>query len=214
LVLPLVQAGTEFAIYNWLADEHTDAYVAVELRGPDGQSVKPVDRFYRFSHSIDVYAPTQLICSGASQFYANTDRSRALLRTWAKVIDEHPGVADDQCLDWAFNFRISEAQRPKSLWFDKAYARYLFWIFSRPVIDHPQFPAPGRPPAAPHVPLPANPRFRAEAAEMRAEKPLVPRDCLIDTHLKRLLRSQESRAQPGRMEAIDVGPLLQELYLS
>jgi hypothetical protein len=214
LILPLIQAGTEFAIYNWLADEHTDAYVAVELRGPGGQPVKPVDRFFRFSHSIDAYDPAQLICSGASQFYANTERSRALLRAWATVIDEHPGVVDDQCLDWAFNFRLSEAQRPKSLWFDKAYARYLFWIFSRPVIDHPQFPAPGRPPAASLVPLPANPRFRAERVEMRAAAPLLPRDCLIDTQLKRLLRPQESRAQPGRMEAIDIGPLLQELYLS
>lgn len=213
LIGSLIEAGTEFAIYNWLADQHTDAYAPVELRGPDGQAVKPANRFFRFSHSIDAYAPTQLICSGATQFYANSPAARALLETWAAVIDEHPGVEDDQCLDWAFNFRLSDAQRPKSLWLDKAYARYLFWIFSRPVIDHPQFPDGARPRMAPYKPLPTNPRFRVELAEMRTVAPMLPRDCLIDTQLKRLLRPQASQTQPGQMEAVDIGPLLQGLYL-
>jgi hypothetical protein len=213
LIRSLVEAGTEFAIYNWLADEHTDAYAPVELRGPDGQAVKPANRFFRFSHSIDAYSPTQLICSGATQLYANTPAARALLNVWAAVIDEHPGVEDDQCLDWAFNFRMPDAPRPKTQWLDKAYARYLFWIFSRPVIDHPQFPAGARPHTAPYRPLPASPRFRAELAETRVAAQLVPRDCFIDTQLKRLLRSQASRAKPGQMEAVDIGPLLQELSL-
>jgi hypothetical protein len=214
VIRSLIEAGTEFAIYNWLADEHTDAYAPVELRGPDGQAVKPANRFFRFSHSIDAYSPTQLICSGATQLYANTPGARALLEAWATVIDEHPGVEDDQCLDWAYNFRISDALRPRSQWLDKAYARYLFWIFTRPVIDHPQFPAGSRPRTPPYKPLPASPRFRAELAQARAIAPLLPRDCLIDTQLKRLLRPQASRAQPGKMEAVDIGPLPQELYLS
>jgi hypothetical protein len=214
LIRSFIEAGTEFAIYNWLADEHTDAYAPVELRGPDGQALKPANRFFRFSHSIDAYSRTQLICSGATQLYANTPAARALLETWAAVIDEHPGVEDDQCLDWTFNFRLTEAHRPKSLWLDKAYARYLFWIFSRPVIDHPQFPAGRRPRTAPYTPLPAGPRFRAELAETRADARLLPRDCLIDTQLKRLLRSQPSRSQPGQMEAVDIGPLLREFFLA
>jgi hypothetical protein len=213
LIRCLVEAGTEFAIYNWLADEHTDAFVPVELRGADGQVVKPADRFYRFWYSIDAFSPTQLVCSGATQFYANTAASRALLDTWAAVIAEHPGVADDQCLDVAFNFRLPAERKPKALWLDKAYARYLFWIYARPVIDHPQIPAGKRLPTAPHVPLPAGPRYHLQLAEMRTDARLLPRDCLIDTQRKRLLRSQPSAAQPGQVEAVDIGPLLQELYL-
>ena len=213
LIQSLVDAGTEFAIYNWLADVHTDAYAPVELRGPDGKTVTPANRFFRFSHSIDAYSPTQLICSGAAQLYANTPAARALLDAWSAVIDEHPGVEDDQCLDWTYNFRMPNAQKPRSLWLDKSYARYLFWIFSRPVIDHPQLPAGARPRTAPYKPLPASLRFRAELAETRTASLLVPRDCLIDTQLKRLLRAQASLAKPGQMEAVDIGPLLHELYL-
>ncbi|MGB6354281.1 MAG: alpha-1,2-fucosyltransferase [Steroidobacteraceae bacterium] len=213
LIRCLVEAGTEFAIYNWLADAYTDAFVPVELRGADGQVVKPADRFYRFWYSIDAFSPTQLLCSGATQFYANTDASRALLDTWAAVIAEHPCVADDQCLDVAFNFRLAGERKPKALWLDKAYARYLFWIYARPVIDHPQIPAGKRQPTAPHVPLPAGPRYHLQLAEMRTDARLLPRDCLIDTQNKRLLRSQPSTARPGQVEAVDIGPLLPELYL-
>jgi len=213
LIRCLVETGTEFAIYNWLADVHTDAYAPVELRGADGQIVKPADRFFRFWYSVDAYSPTQLMCSGAAQLYANRPAARELLQTWATVIQEHPGVVDDQCLDVAFNSRLTGIRKPRSSWLDKAYARYLFWIYARPVIDHPQFPAGRREPTTPYVPLPEGPRFRLDLAETRSDARLLPRDCLIDTQLKRLLRSQASRAQPGRMEAVDIGPLLQELYL-
>jgi hypothetical protein len=213
LIRGLIEAGTEFAIYNWLADEHTDAFAPVKVLGADGEVVKPVERFFRFAQSVDAFSPTQLMCSGATQFYANTAASRALLDAWAAVIDAHPGVPDDPCLDVAFNFRLPAAQQPKSAWLDKSYARYLYWIYARPVIDHPQFPAGRRPETAPCTPLPPGPRYRTEFAETRCDARLLPRDCLIDTQLKRLLRSQASRLQPGRMEAVDIGPLLQELYL-
>jgi hypothetical protein len=213
LIRCLIGAGAEFAIYNWLADVHTDAYAPVELRGADGQLVKPADRFFRFWYSIDAFSPTQLLCSGATQLYADTPAARELLGTWASVIRDHPGVVDDHCLDVAFNSRLTGLRRPRSSWLDKAYARYLFWIFARPVIDHPQFPSGRRQPTTPHVPLPEGPRFRLDIAETRSDARLLPRDCLIDTQLKRLLRSQPSPTQPGQMEAADIGPLLQELYL-
>jgi hypothetical protein len=58
------------------------------------------------------------------------------------------------------------------------------------------------------------PRFRAELAEERIEARLLPRDCLIDTQEKRLLRLKPSASHPERIEALDAGPLLHELFLN
>jgi hypothetical protein len=213
LVQGLVESGTEFAIYNWLADESTDAYVPMEMRGNDGRVLAPATRFFRFSHSIDAYSPTQLICSGATQFYANTAPVRELLATWSAVIDAHPGVPDDQCLDFAFNMRMLVGRKPRYSWLPKNYARILFWIFSQPVIDHPQFPAAASGSPAPVPPASLEPRFNAALAERRADSRGIPRDCIVDTEAKRILRLQPSAQNPAVMEALDIGPLWQAVYL-
>lgn len=81
LIDELVESGCDFAIYNWMADEHTDTFVPVELGvGSDGPPIK--QRFYRFNHSIDWYATSQLICSGIVQLYGNSDSARSLLAEW------------------------------------------------------------------------------------------------------------------------------------
>jgi hypothetical protein len=48
-------------------------------------------------------------------------------------------VQDDHCLDVAFNYRSPDRLRFE--WLPKEYARYAFWIFSDPIIDHPELPA-------------------------------------------------------------------------
>jgi hypothetical protein len=55
----------------------------------------------------------------------------------------HPLAPDDQCLGYAFNNGGSALPGLRWSWLPKEYARYCWWIFSKPVIDHPQFPALG-----------------------------------------------------------------------
>jgi hypothetical protein len=73
-VFQLVQEQIDFAIYNWLADNACDAYAPADF--PDGTAAK--GRFYRFSHRIDLYDPTQLIGGGSAQDY--TSNAERLLR--------------------------------------------------------------------------------------------------------------------------------------
>ena len=213
LLRNLVGSGCEFAIYNWLADPYTDGFAPVAMTGPDGRVITPVNRFYRYAVGIDAFAPTQLICSGATQFYANTTAARGLLDTWSAVIAENPGVPDDPCLDVAFNLRTPTAQLPRYSWLDKAYARYLYWIYARPVIDHPQMPAGPRQQTAAAREFSRRPRYRTEIAEVRNEPRLLPRDCIIDTQERRLLRLIAPTPGDARVQAADAGPLLHELFL-
>jgi hypothetical protein len=61
-----------------------------------------------------------------------------LLRAWEEQITAFPGHADDECLNVAFN--LSSAP-PQYFWLPKEYARYAFWIYAKPIIDHPEIPA-------------------------------------------------------------------------
>jgi hypothetical protein len=136
---PLLFASSraDFAIYNWLADDSTDAWVPVA-----GQNIAPGNppRYWNFSHAVDDWSETQLICSGCVQWWAPTNPARALLERWYSIIVAHPRAQDDHCLDAAFNYRSPDNLRFG--WLPKEYARIAFWIFSDPVIDHPELPAP------------------------------------------------------------------------
>ena len=82
----LVAEACDFAIYNWLADEHTDAFkpCIIPNAPPPARSDRP--RYFQFSHSVDWFCPDQLICSGAVQFFSGTTAARDLLATWHHVI--------------------------------------------------------------------------------------------------------------------------------
>jgi hypothetical protein len=125
----------DFAIYNWLDSDATDAWLPVP-RQPIAPGRPP--RYWAFSHAIDDWSDTQLICSGCVQWWSPA--ARPLLDRWTDVLAVFPHAADDHCLDVAFNYRPPDKLRVA--WLPKEYARYGFWIFSAPVIDHPEFPAP------------------------------------------------------------------------
>ena len=175
----LMEQQVDFAIFNWLAEEHTEAYVPAD--------VAPPGRFYRFSHSIDHYSRTQLLCSGAVQWYANTAGARGLLDAWQTVVERAPGTADDKCLDFAFNNAAAGAAPVRAAWLDKRYARYAWWIYVRPVINHPEFPAPGCDFLPLHH-LDDQPRIHTDKLTMPAVRPVFDRELLIDTHARTLLR--------------------------
>jgi tetratricopeptide (TPR) repeat protein len=182
----LLTGQVDFAIFNWFAAEHTEAYIPAAVDGGDAQ--RPSEhRFYRFSHSIDVMSDTQLFCSGAVQWYNNTESARHLLKTWQGVIERAPGRADDKCLDLAFNNYPADAPRLKTSWLDKRYARIAWWIYERPVIDHPEFPGTGAGFAQLEA-VDGQPRFHMDGLRQTDVTPVFPKDCLIDSETRTLLR--------------------------
>jgi hypothetical protein len=122
----------DFGIFNWLSNEDNSAYARFKLTG---------SIYYTFSHSFNFQSEDQLICSGAVQFWSNTEASKSLLSIWHKTIVDNPLIPDDQSLDFTFNFKLSPKKHNlKFFWLPKSYARYAFWIFDRPVINHSDFP--------------------------------------------------------------------------
>lgn len=194
----LCRAGTEFAIYNWLADECTDCYKPVVVAG------FPPGRFYGYSHSIDVYAPEQLICSGATQFWSPAAASLSLLERWAAAIAEFPGCADDECLDFAYN-NSGTHPMPRAAWFDKAYARYAWWPHVAPVIDHPQFPSTATRPRI--AAGDGRERVYAQRGELRRAARAIPRDCIVDIVARRLLRPRPPVPGKASVDIEDIGPV-------
>jgi hypothetical protein len=198
----LLAAQVDFAIFNWLAEDHTEAYVRADVTAADG----PVssDRFYRFSHSIDSWSDTQLLCSGAVQWWNRTAPARQLLEQWQGVIERSPRSADDKSLDYAFNnFPAGAALR--AAWLPKSYARIGWWIYERPVIDHPEIPAP----ASGFVQLDelnGKRRIYTQALRPHEVAYVFPKDCLIDTQTRTLLRLSSQGWRP-------VGPFATPLWL-
>ncbi len=181
----LVRSECDLAIYNWFADEHTDAFAPVEISIASGPAVK--NRFYAYSHSVEHYAPDQLLCSGLVQFYGNSEAARMLLLEWHRAILGFSGCADDSCLDFAFNNLGPRAYGMKTRWLPKAYARISWWIYAKPVINHADAPNDENV----FVPLKdsaGRQRFYLDRTEKRNEVRLFPRDCIIDTQQRIVCR--------------------------
>jgi hypothetical protein len=188
LIGELLAGGTEFAIYNWAADRQADAYVPVPIvmAAPDGAQ-RSGPRFFRFASKFVHYDPSQLLCSGAAQLYADTPAARALLEAWQQNILRFPGSADDHCMDYTYNNRGAALAGLRASWLPRAYARYAWWITTEPVIDHPEFAA-----VATHFrPVPevnGAKQFYPERAQLLEDEPQFPRDGIIDVHARRLLK--------------------------
>jgi hypothetical protein len=86
----LVTSGCDFAIYNWYADKYTDRFVPIELSIRAGEP--PIrTRFYRFAGCGRWSTSSQLGCSGAVQFYANSVAARTLLLRWHRTVSSLRG---------------------------------------------------------------------------------------------------------------------------
>jgi hypothetical protein len=139
-------------------------------------------RFYRYSHSIDAFDPSQLMSSGAAQYY--TPNARPVLQGWLDTISRFPNVMDDESLDYTYNFVISR-NLIRASWWGKDYCRYPWWIHTRPVIDHPQLPI-AIEPSRKFKSVTGRDRYKVESVQSRS--PPVTRNYLIDTKRKRFLR--------------------------
>jgi hypothetical protein len=134
LIDELLAQGTTFAAYNWAADEDNEAFYPVDVNHA-GRVIS--GRFFRYSHRIGFHCDDQLICSGCVQLYGDLPAASAFLETWHRTIEKYPQAPDDQCLAFTFNNGGARLEGMKYRWLPKEYSRYSWWIFSKPVIDHP-----------------------------------------------------------------------------
>lgn len=202
----LIVNDFDFAIYNWLFEEHTECYYPFEL-GSDGDYKirRRRCRYYMFSHSVDFMSFDQLICSGAVQFYNNTRGSRDLLTHWHDTVVSNIGIADDQCLDFAFNNPIDGKNSAKACWLPKSHCRYPWWIYQKPAINHPDFPS-GASGFIDFSKTAARRAFYPERARLKNVSRYVAPGLVIDTQDRRILKKQGGRLTP-------VGPIPFELWL-
>lgn len=187
LIDQLLESGATFAAYNWAADREHDAFVPVDVE-IDGNVVR--DRYYANSHRVDRYCVTQLVTSGCVQLYVDSPATRHLLGAWQETIMRFPGCADDHCLDFAFNNGGSLIPELRPFWLPKTYARYPWWIYVKPVIDHPDFPAE----SAGFKPIPEAPnarRFYEERAERTEGR--FPETCVVDVRERRMYEYLDGR---------------------
>jgi len=124
----------DFAIYNWFEDKDNDAYQPVEAT-INGK----IYTFYKRTHSIDYFndSVTQLYSSGGVSFHSKSKLSKKILNEWKRSISLYPKSPDDQTLDYTYNNIKENFKNIKTYWLDKSYCRCKFWIFTKPIIDHP-----------------------------------------------------------------------------
>ena len=142
LIDELSKTRCDFAIYNSFADESTDVYLPVALAPRRGEPLVN-NRFYRFAGRINWASDNQLGCFGCVQFYRNSLAARTLLSRWHQTIASFPGSGDDAHL----NFTYNNLRRRDWLywllrvrWLPQAYTRICWWIFTKPIINHPELP--------------------------------------------------------------------------
>jgi protein O-GlcNAc transferase len=141
-VIPqLITQGYDFAAYNWFSDRQNCCYSPQNVDFVEkGVTIHTTHRFYKFTHQITLHGKDQLLVSGCTQFYNNTKHAEILLKEWHSSICQFPTATDDSCLDFAFN-NLPLDSGIKAFWLDKSYARYCWWLYTQPVIDHPDLPA-------------------------------------------------------------------------
>jgi hypothetical protein len=189
LIAALCANKIDFAIYNWLTDSENDAWMPAGAPG-----------LWKFYFAMDALSDSQLAASGAVQFWNNTQSAHALLAAWDAALSGFPGVQDDHCLDFAFNHAGAGLRHH---WLPKAYARYAFWMYADPVIDHPDFPAP----QAGQFAALGMKRVDAAKITMPTQKQHpFPRNALIDTAKNLLLMPQANGSRAAM-------PLVRPLFL-
>lgn len=188
-IATLVQKGRDFAIYNWLADMENDAW-----------RPEPGTPLWKFYFRVDLASDSQLMASGAVQFWAPTEAAFTLLADWEQSLANHPLSEDDHCLDFAYNH--GDRRDLKPYWLPKSYCRYGYWMYVQPVIDHPQFPAPI---SGVYQPLGSERFDKTQLKRVEKIEPF-PRDWVVDAGQKQLLKPADHGYEPA-------GPLPHKLYL-
>jgi hypothetical protein len=207
----LVRSGCDFAVYNKYADEeYTPYFVAVELNlRADEPPIK--NRFYRFVGSTRWYTKSQLGCFGCVLFCANSIAARALLSRWQRTTANFRGTTDEKCLDFTFNNLTRRSWLSwllKVYWLPSSYARLSHWIFTKPIINHPDVPG-----AYAHAIPIEDPKghkqfYRSDPRVVARTHPpaAFPQGCIIDTEQRMVCKLVDGQLVPIR-------PTDQDLWL-
>jgi hypothetical protein len=187
-IVKVSESSYDFAVYNWLRDEHNETYLPVNGKLITGDRYSDL---YAFSHSVDFLSEEQLLSSGGVQFYRNSVEAKHLLELWQTVISQNPDYADDQCLDYAYNNFILDLRKVKAFWLDKSYIRFPWWPHIKPVILHPELCSVKNRPQLPETD--GRKRYYPEKCQKNMSDLLFPGDWLIDTKEHALLKYVDGR---------------------
>ena len=206
LIDQLVAAGYDFAIYNAYADEFTDRFLPIALSLRPGEP--PIrNRFFKYSRRINWASDDQLGCFGCVQLYRNSLAARTLLSRWHQTIISFPGSGDDAHL----NFTYNNLERRSWLywllkvhWLPQSYTRICWWIFTKPVINHPDIP--GTSSEFIEINDPAGRRDVYRSSMGRRNALPFPRDCIIDAQRDMICRLVDG-------ELISLGPTNETIWL-
>ncbi len=202
LINQLVTTACDFGIYNKYADDECPPYfVPVELSLRPGEP--PIkNRFYRLAGYILWHTKSQLSCYGCTLFYRNSFAARALLARWHQAIVRFPHATEEKCLDFVFNNLTRRSWLSRLLkvyWLPSSYARIPFWIFTKPVINHPEIPGEF---AARSVPI-VDPKGRKEVYRSGATRGFGPKmayseNSVIDTEENMICMQVDGELVPVR----------------
>lgn len=187
-LIELSEAQYDFAIYNWLSDEHNEAYIPLT----NGEEIQSTDtyQYYRYSHQIGYFSTEQLFCSGGVQFYRNSSHAKQLLERWQRVIELNPRSKDDECLDFAYNNWEFDVMHMKSVWLEKSYLRMPWWPHIKPIILHQEIPL-----MKERIPVKETDnqkRFYREKCYIKPNMLYFPSDYVIDTKNRQLFKYDSS----------------------
>ena len=141
LIFELSEKKVDFSIYNWLEDSDNDGYLPFELNIREKDNSNKKIKYFINSVHINLINPhdekAQLLSSGAVIYFSATKTALSFLRMWNENIKKFPNTVDDQVLDYTYNFENEKLKNLNVFWLNKSYCRYNWWIFSEPIIDHP-----------------------------------------------------------------------------
>ena len=183
----------DFAIYNWLEDSDNDGYLPLKLN--INTSEGKIEKTY-FINKVNVKLlnhsekEKQLFSSGAVAYFSNSDLSNKLLKDWYKNIEKYPQLPDDQILDYTFNFTFDKKNKLKIEWLSKNYCRVYWWIFTKPIINHPDNVSHRE--EDNFYKITGKKRFKIENT-IKRETSKIPSDLIIDINEKKLLKIKNGK---------------------
>ena len=183
----------DFAIYNWLEDNDNDGYLPLKLN--INTSEGKIEKTY-FINKVNVKLlnhsekEKQLFSSGAVAYFSNSDLSNKLLKDWYKNIEKYPQLPDDQILDYTFNFTFDKKNKLKIEWLSKNYCRVYWWIFTKPIINHPDNVSHRE--KDNFYKITGKKRFKIENT-IKRETSKIPSDLIIDINEKKLLKIKNGK---------------------
>ena len=134
------QKKIDFAIYNFIEDTDNEGYLPLKVNIKVENKIIQKEFFVTKVSVPLVNSPKhekQMLTAGAVAYFANSEPSIDLLKKWLKNVERFPRAVDDQTLDYTFNIELNEKKKLNIYWLPKNYCRYNFWIFTDPVINHP-----------------------------------------------------------------------------